>query len=290
MAPETGCFATGQDLAQAALQGDEAAWAFIHAELMRCSRIPQQDREEVVQDFLVLKVLPSPEKFLGEAAAGRRESPMTYLFRSARNHFCDKYRKKKARGHERHYPGNNSADDDGPSPHPSLDDVVSCRDELPALKDTVADLAEHYRHIREVIAACKKLETTKAPHDLVLLLAERRHVAESLWSVHGLLAQFDPPALPTQLAAEFICWDVATGARCFVPGGPTLDDAWEHICQTLVKGEHVDPAAVLAYMRVTRALWDQWYRRARQHIRASLPSAEDAAALFPHWPGNSRTA
>jgi len=225
------------------------------------------DADDLVQEFLAKKVLPSEKlgKLLGPVVAGTRPLWLR-LNRSLVNFLNSLRRRKRVRV--------DCAAGIGEGEHDAQDKST----------DIFPDIFDRMATQLQVIRQAFPVPERGVPHGATLLLSER------LWLAVTFAKAYEPADEQTtgnQTISEMVeavaAWTEDDAARVLSPG-LVLKAAWAAILdQTGQRPQKADPGLVAGIVGVPRGRWLQWLCRARKELPSRVGSGQ-ARRLFSHWP------
>lgn len=260
-------------------EGDSSAWAgliqeirrFLHgyskAVLRRLPRLARRgDREDLVQEFLVRKILPEEKRkvMLGPVLAGRRELEPR-LKRSFRN-FCNGSLRKKVlpMGEKRI----------GTEP-----EEVDPR--APADGDAWQRILDLLEQQRQAILALPDPSATEIPSRAVLLLAQRLEFGKQ---VEREFQARNRNQTDREVVECMLPWTKKEQELPLPPEGSGLQETWEELC-SISAGDFqgMNGPRVAEILGCSPNVWHQWINRSRRRLIENLTPGV-ARKLFPTWP------
>lgn len=222
--------------------------------------------EDLVQDFLVDRVISRPREMLGPTSLGVK--PLWPRLSLSFRHYCIQILRRLHR-------------------QPKL----MSQDEIEAVKaPDVGDVEEPgevwasiTRRIGERQDAIRRVFRAQAPASVplrhLLLLGERLYLAQLMKTTLG---EADPRYSGVPIAehvSRVAPWSEEEQSWPLPPRGIPLGVIWRSLTSPTLRTDGNSIAQVLGTRRNT---WDRWMYRARSRVKSSL-GPETCRQLFPHW-------
>lgn len=248
--------------ARALLEKDKDAWEQFHNGeckglfFVACGRVPWEQPEDIVSDFLEKKVIKAPCKFFGRTACGESPGFWRLLETAMRRFIASKIRMGPPPGF------------DGPVPPQDELEIGGTGGGIGIDEDETERFVKEYRGFMFCVHEALSRKGVNPAHCLAVLLAER-----IAWIQMGLPFYRGPEhpgawgMMPHEVAEAMVPWDAALGQTRFRCNPPTLtlDETWTHITS---QAPHYPSRQQIAeeIIEVSRPLLDQWVSRGRAEV------------------------